>query len=100
MHCKYLPVVPYKALENFSKALYGTTGGTYSACIIRPVMVRWSIRSLGNPVCQIDTSEALARESDIFLLSLFFLALFIYSFNIFRVGSLDLWHSLLIIHNK
>ena len=29
---------PYKALENFSKALYGTTGGTYSACIIRPVM--------------------------------------------------------------
>ena len=42
MHCKYLPVVPYKALENFSKALYGTTGGTYSACIIRPVMlIRW-----------------------------------------------------------
>ena len=40
MHCKYLPVVPYKALENFSKALYGTTGGTYSACIIRPVMNR------------------------------------------------------------
>ena len=39
MHCKYLPVVPYKALENFSKALYGTTGGTYSACIIRPVML-------------------------------------------------------------
>ena len=24
--------------ENFSKALYGTTGGTYSARIIRPVM--------------------------------------------------------------
>ena len=24
------PVVPYKALEKFSKALYGTTGGTYS----------------------------------------------------------------------
>ena len=23
------PVVPYKALEKFSKALYGTTGGTY-----------------------------------------------------------------------
>ena len=45
-------------------------------------IVGWSIRSLGNPVCQIDTSEALAifqgsklvseRESDIFLLSLFF----------------------------
>ena len=73
-------------------------------------IVGWSIRSLGNPVRQIDTSEALAifqssklvseRESDIFLLSLFFLALFIYSFNIFRVGSLDLWRSLLIIHNK
>ena len=43
MHCKYLPVVPYKALENFSKALYGTTGGTYSACIIRPVMsFKWA----------------------------------------------------------
>ena len=46
MHCKYLPVVPYKALENFSKALYGTTGGTYSACIIRPVMpVNYMLRS-------------------------------------------------------
>ena len=32
------PVVPYKALEKFSKALYGTTGGTYSARIFRPVM--------------------------------------------------------------
>ena len=32
------PVVPYKALENFSKALYGTTGGTYSARVFRPVM--------------------------------------------------------------
>ena len=33
VHGKYLPliVVPYKALENFPKALYGTTGGTYSA---------------------------------------------------------------------
>lgn len=29
---------PYKALEKFSKALYGTTGGTYSACVFRPVM--------------------------------------------------------------
>ena len=46
MHCKYLPVVPYKALENFSKALYGTTGGTYSACIIRPVMLLTAYRSL------------------------------------------------------
>ena len=35
---KVPPVVPYKALEKFSKALYGTTGGTYSARIFRPVM--------------------------------------------------------------
>ena len=38
MHCKYLSVVPYKALEKFSKALYGTTGSTYSAQVFRPVM--------------------------------------------------------------
>ena len=38
MHCKNLPVAPYKALENYSKALYGTTGGTYSARVFRPVM--------------------------------------------------------------
>ena len=38
MHCKYLPLSPYKALEKFSKALYGTKGGTYSARIFRPVM--------------------------------------------------------------
>ena len=25
--------------ENFSKALYGTTGGTYSARVFRPVML-------------------------------------------------------------
>ena len=35
---KVPPVVPYKALENFSKALYGTTGGTYSARIFRSVV--------------------------------------------------------------
>ena len=29
---------PYKALEKFSKDLYGTTGGTYSARDFRPVM--------------------------------------------------------------
>ena len=29
---------PYKALENFSESLYGTTGGTYRACVFRPVM--------------------------------------------------------------
>ena len=39
MHCKYLSVVPYKALEKFSKALYGTTGSTYSAPVFRPVML-------------------------------------------------------------
>ena len=38
MHCKYLSVVPYKALEKFSKALYGTTGSTYSAQGFRPLM--------------------------------------------------------------
>ena len=32
------PVVSYKALENFSKALYETTGGTCSARFFRPVM--------------------------------------------------------------
>ena len=40
MHCKNLSVVPYKALEKFSKALYGTTGSTYSARVFRPVMFR------------------------------------------------------------
>ena len=39
VHCKYLPLSPYKPLEKFSKALYGTKGGTYSARIFRPVMV-------------------------------------------------------------
>ena len=33
------PVVPYKALENFPKALCETTGGTYSARVFRPVMI-------------------------------------------------------------
>ena len=32
------PVVLYKALEKFSKALYGTTEGTCSAQFFRPVM--------------------------------------------------------------
>ena len=40
MHCKYLSVATYKALEKFSKALYGTTGGTYSARVFRPVMLQ------------------------------------------------------------
>ena len=32
-------VLPYKALGNFSKALYGTTGGTWSARFFHPVMI-------------------------------------------------------------
>ena len=32
------PVVPYKALGNFPKALYGTTRGTSSAKFFQPVM--------------------------------------------------------------
>ena len=32
-------VVPYKTLENFSKALYGTTRGTCSARFFRPAMI-------------------------------------------------------------
>ena len=33
------PAVQHKALDSFSKALYGTTGGTCSAQCFRPVMV-------------------------------------------------------------
>ena len=33
------PAVPYNALENFSKAMYGATESTYSAHIFRPVML-------------------------------------------------------------
>ena len=33
------PVFPYKALENFSKALYETTGGTCSAPFFRRVII-------------------------------------------------------------
>ena len=32
------PLVPYKALGKFPKALYGKTGGTCSAGVFRPVM--------------------------------------------------------------
>ena len=32
------PVVPYKVLEKFSKALYGTTGGTCSTQFSHPIM--------------------------------------------------------------
>ena len=44
---------PYKALENFSKALYGTTGGTYSACIIRPVMNKTESDKLLVTLCDV-----------------------------------------------
>ena len=37
-------LVPYKALEKFSKALYGTTRGTYSARFFRPVMMMFTDR--------------------------------------------------------
>ena len=42
---EFVPVVPYKALENFPKALYGTTGGTYSARVFRPVIRYWTLAS-------------------------------------------------------
>ena len=45
VHCKYLPLSLYKPLEKFSKALYGTKGGTYSARIFRPVMLYWLFTS-------------------------------------------------------
>ena len=34
------PVVPYKALEKFPMALYGTTVGTCSARFFRPAMTK------------------------------------------------------------
>ena len=43
---KVPPVVPYKALGKFPKALYGRTGGTCSAWFFRPV-VGGLYRSLG-----------------------------------------------------
>ena len=36
--CAFPPVVPYRAFGKFSKALYGTKGGTYRAHVFRPVM--------------------------------------------------------------
>ena len=41
-------VVPYKVLVKLSKALYGTTGSTYSARVFRPVMLQ---RDLTLNVC-------------------------------------------------
>ena len=45
------PVVPYKALENFFKALYGTTRGTCTAQFFHPVIkkeILKAIKSLKN----------------------------------------------------
>ena len=59
MHCKYLSVVPYKSFEKFSKALYGTTGGTYSARVFRPVMSVWYLDPDRFTLCMCSTvSEA------------------------------------------
>ena len=48
VHCKYLPLSHTKALEKFSKALYGITGGTYSARIFRPAMMVSGMGWYGN----------------------------------------------------
>ena len=58
MHCKYLSVVPYKALEKFSKALYGTTGSTYSARVFRPVMLREKRSHIG----KLQTSDLVRKK--------------------------------------
>ena len=52
-----LPLVPYKALGNFSKALYGATGGTYSARVFRPV-----IRSIMNINCKTYSSGTTVND--------------------------------------
>ena len=48
MDDRYLSVAPYKALEKFSKALYGTTGDTYSARVFRPVMISLQVMMQNN----------------------------------------------------
>ena len=50
-------LVSYKALGNFSKALYGATGGTYSARVFRPV-----IRSIMNINCKTYSSGTTVNE--------------------------------------
>ena len=50
--CTEVPLfVPYKALEKFPKALYGTTEGTCSARFYRPVMLyyRWIKNGFAGP---------------------------------------------------
>ena len=37
---------PYKAVEKFSKAVYGTTGGTCSARDFRPVMGNMDVHTV------------------------------------------------------
>ena len=60
-------VVPYKALENFSKALYGTTSGTCRARFFRLVM-RLTNFSVGLPrtvrsfVCDFIALEIMESE--------------------------------------
>ena len=58
------PVVPYKALEKFPKALYGTKGGTCSARFFRPVMSarkRIRITTQGFPSPNDSDSRSMAR---------------------------------------
>ena len=61
------PVVPYKALENFSKALYGTTGGTFSARFFRPLITRRN-NFISKKLCLISPSpgilDTLAEEEE------------------------------------
>ena len=61
MHCKYLSVVPYKALEKFSKALYGTTGGTYSARVFRAVMQQHAVTTTA--ITQITTAAIITTST-------------------------------------
>ena len=44
------PVVLYKALEKFSKALYGTIEGNYSARVFRPVMFTFPFSGSDSPI--------------------------------------------------
>ena len=37
---KNCALIPYNALQKFSKALYGATGGTCSARFFRPLMMQ------------------------------------------------------------
>ena len=48
---------PYKALEKFSKAVYGTTGGTCSARDFRPVMSRGAAESNSSFLSALQTSQ-------------------------------------------